>query len=69
MERRPKRNEAAMFPCDTFSLPFGGVAFAFEEHVGFADGEGFGADFLGVKGFEGFFGDGEHAAGAAGAIV
>ncbi len=59
----------------------GVIAFAFEEHVGFANGEGFGVDFLAVEvgddlfvalvgeAFEGFFGDGEHATGTAGAVV
>ena len=60
---------------------FGVLAFALQDHVGFADGVGFGVDFLSVEeglhllvalfgdGNERLFGDGEHAAGAAGAIV
>jgi hypothetical protein len=59
----------------------GGVTVAFEEHVGFADGVGFVADLLAVKVggdvfaaffgdlLQGFFGDRQHAAGAAGAVV
>ena len=59
----------------------GVFAFALEEHVGFADGVGLGVDLLAVEaGLDGFaagggelakglLGDGEHAAGAAGAVV
>jgi hypothetical protein len=59
----------------------GAIALTFENHVGFADGVGFRVDFLAVEEsfdlFAALFGDaeksflsdGEHAAGAAGAIV
>jgi hypothetical protein len=59
----------------------GVFAFALEEHVGFADGVGLGVDLLAVEaGLDGFaagggelakglLGDGEHAAGAARAVI
>ncbi len=59
----------------------GGIAIAFEQEVGLADGVGLGVDFLAVEVggdllavvfgdlLEGFLGHGEHAAGAAGAVV
>jgi hypothetical protein len=60
----------------------GVLALALEQHVGLADGVGLGVDFLAVQvghlaaldsrwlsDREGFFGHGEHAAGAAGAVV
>jgi hypothetical protein len=58
----------------------GVFALALEQHVGFADGVGFGVDLLAVQAAvnlqarlfanvgQGFFGHGEHAAGAAGIV-
>ena len=59
----------------------GVLAFAFEQHVGLADGVGLGVDLLAVEvradllaalageSVERFLGDGEHAARADGAVV
>ena len=68
--------------CDPLSGHMVGViAFALEEHVGLADGVGFGVDFLAVEvradflpltegdGLQGLFRDGKHAPSAAGAVV
>src|SRR5450759_4158252 len=59
----------------------GVIAFALEEHVGLADGVGFGVDLLAVEvgadllpltkgdGLQGLFRNGKHAPGAASAVV
>ena len=67
-------------PLGTTDDVVGVFALAFEQHVGFANGVGFGVDFLPVEvafdlqaalggnGVQRFFGHSEHAAGAAGVI-
>ena len=59
----------------------GALAFALQQHVGLADGVGFGVDLLAIEqapdllaalfanGGERLLGDGEHAAGAAGTVI
>ncbi len=48
MDRRPNRNGRDVSVRHVFT-PLGVVVFTFEEHVGFADGAGFGVDFLAVE--------------------